>query len=51
MKKPGGILYTWEEMAFAMCSAEQQETMVGSELTDKAFRNKSEMMDAEEGSR
>ena len=47
MKKPGGILYTWEEMAFAMSSAEQRETMVGSELTDKALKNQSEMMGAE----
>ena len=51
VKKLGGIKYTWEEMAFAMCSAEKREIMVGSELTDKAFKNQSEMMDAEEGSR
>ena len=51
MKKPGGMKHTWEEMAFAMCSAEKRETMVESELADKAFKNQSEMMDAEEGSR
>lgn len=26
MKKPGGIIYTWEETALALRSAEQQET-------------------------
>ena len=51
MKKPGGTIYNWQELALAKRAAEQRETVMESELTDKAFKNRSEMMNAEEGSR